>query len=915
MPRRPEASAVDPPSAPVPDTGLRRSGELLRTKLAAPLIRGDTIERERLQAALEKGRSAKLALIHAPAGYGKTTLMVQWMKHLQGAGERVAWLGLDGSDNDVSQLLAALHAAMLPHDPDRPLDLLALINRSAAEEQPFTLFLDEVEVLAETAALQLLCQLLEYSPPQLHIVMGTRSVPDLPLARLRVRGDLIEVSGQDLRFALREAAHFLYVRCGVQLSKATMNELLERTEGWAAALQLLALSLRQGTDQDMVHHLSGSRTQIIEYLAVDVVAKLPEAMREFLMQTSVLRRLSGSLCDAVTGAEDSTEMLRRLENANLFVLAIDHEREWYRYHALFADFLRDRLLRTAPERAAANARKASDWCAAHGMLAEAVDYSLQARDFDTAIERLLACVEQQIRNGQFRRMRSWIAALPEAAVEQEPRLMAVRAWAATFCQEFALAERLIEQLQRIVSDPRITPALRRSLIALEPQLLISTGRIERARERAEAGLGEVARDSPFERGRMAVALAYACIAGGRQEEAQRHLREAEACHSAPPASVLGLAYGMGYAAFLEASLGNLSGALNLLRSIDRLLTEEGRTGADVGDPSFLPSFIIGSGAEMLYEMNELDDAEEWLDRRFGLIDSIPAVQSVLLAYVVRARSLIARGERQQANDVLLAGSRHAMRNGIERLTHAIEWERVRIALTEGDVPRARVLARSLTPHPRADVAPALIELYDEVNGAGIETIRLHLHDGDPETALRWLDVQIEHATGTLRRRRSMKLRILQALAHRAMGRHDLALESMASAVKLAATMGAVRSFSEEGSGCEALLNSLAAHSGAWADDRTRNHLAALASTFESTAPEPAPAAPAAPQAVGDDTLSKREAQILQRLSQGYSNLAVAQQLFVSTHTVKWHLRQIYDKLGARNRSQAIFRARQLGLLQ
>ena len=906
---RTDASAVEPPPP-----GLRAGGGLLRTKLAPPLIRGDTVARERLQAALDKGRYAKLALIHAPAGYGKTTLMVQWMKHLQTVGERVAWLGLDSSDNDVSQLLAELHAAMLPHEPDRPLDLFALINRCAAEEQPFTLFLDEVEALTEAAALQLVCQLLEYSPPQLHIVMGTRSVPDLPLARLRVRGDLIEIDGQDLRFALREAAEFLYVRCGVQLSKATMNELLERTEGWAAALQLLALSLRQGTDQDMLHHLSGSRTQIIEYLAVDVVAKLPEDMREFLMQTSILRRLSGPLCNAVTGAGDGTEMLQRLENANLFVLAIDQEREWYRYHALFAEFLRDRLLRTAPECAAANARRASDWCADHGFLAEAVDYSLQARDYETAIERLLACVDQQIQSGQFRRMRGWIAALPDTAVEREPRLLVARAWAATFCQEFELAERLIGQLRRIADNPTTSATLRKSLVALEPQLLISTGRIDLAAKRAAAGLLDIGRDSPFERGRIATALAYTRIASGRHEEAQRLLREAEACHSMPPPSVLGLVYAMGYSALLEFSLGNLSGALHLLRSIDHLVTDQGRTGPETADVSFLPAFFIGNGAEMLYELNELDDAEEWLDRRFGLIDSIPTVQSVLLAYVVRGRLLLARGERQAAEEVLLAGSRHALRNGIERLTHAVEWERVRIALTEGDVPRARVLARSLAPHPPADVPPTLIETYDEVNGAGIETMRLHLHDGDPQTALGWVDMHIEHAAGALRRRRLMKLHILRALALRALGRNEEAVDSMAAAVTLAAPMGAVRSFSEEGSGCQALLSALAARPGPWADEKTKGHVRTLLSTFDGGTPEPE-AAQVVPAAVGDDTLSKREAQILQRLSQGYSNLAVAQQLFVSTHTVKWHLRQIYDKLGARNRSQAIFRARQLGLLQ
>jgi LuxR family transcriptional regulator, maltose regulon positive regulatory protein len=281
---------------------------------------------------------------------------------------------------------------------------------------------------------------------------------------------------------------------------------------------------------------------------------------------------------------------------------------------------------------------------------------------------------------------------------------------------------------------------------------------------------------------------------------------------------------------------------------------------------------------------------------------------------VRGRLLLARGERQAAEEVLIAGSRHALRNGIERLTHAVEWERVRIALTEGDVPRARVLARSLAPHPPADVPPALIELYDEVNGAGIETIRLHLHDGDPQSALRWVDAHIEHAAGTLRRRRLMKLRILQALALRALGQDEAAVDSMAAAVRLAASMGAVRSFGEEGAGAQTLLSALASRPGAWADEKTGSHLRILLSTFDAGAAEPA-IAQAAPTAVGDDMLSKREAQILQRLSQGYSNLAVAQQLFVSTHTVKWHLRQIYDKLGARNRSQAIFRARELGLLQ
>lgn len=914
MPRLSE-DAEPPPLPAAPDEGRHRGRQLLRAKLAPPMIRGDTIGRERLYAALERGRNAKLSLIHAPAGYGKTTLMVQWMKHLESAGERVAWIGLDSADNDASRLLAALQYAMVMDEHDQSLDLLALINRCATAEVPFTLFLDEVEVLTESAALQLVGQLLDYSPPNLRLVMGTRSMPNLPLARLRVRGDLVEVDGQALRFLLREAAQFIYVRCGIQLTKPALNELLERTEGWVAALQLLALSLGHGADRTSVmHHMTGSRTQVIEYLAVDVVDKLPQDVRDFLVQTSVLRRLCGPLCDAVTGTHNSAAMLQRLESANLFLLAVDPDREWYRYHALFADFLRTRLQQTQPDRAAEIARKAADWCAERGMLAESVEYSLQAQDVEAAIRRMQECVDEQIRNGQFRTLRNWLAALPDAAVERHPRLLIAKAWASTFCQQFALAGRLIEQLRRVVGDPHTSAAFRKTLLTVEPTLLISTGRLDLAMARAQEAWLEMDRDSPFERGRMATVLAYGCITAGRHEDAQRYLREAAACHSAPHPSVLGLAYGIGYSAFAESCLGNLGGAIHLLRSIDQLIAEHHRKGLQQPDPGFLPAFIIGSGAEMLYELNDLDEADEWLDRRFGLVDSIPTVQSIMLAYVIRARLCLARGERQEADDALLAGSRHSIRNGIDRLLLAVEWERVRIALVEGDVARAQILARSIETHPRADLPPTWIEPYDEVNSAGIETIRLHLHTGDVTTALTWLGVQIEHARTTLRRRRLLKLHVLEALARKKLGEDAAALEAMAEALKLGASTGTIRSFLDEGPACQQLLRALSDQRAARLDEKSRAHLRELLAAIDASGPGAEPAAPATVPA-GLDTLSKREAQILQRLSQGYSNLAVAQQLFVSTHTVKWHLRQIYDKLGARNRSQAIFRARELGILQ
>jgi len=888
---------------------------LALAKLAAPALRADAVSRKRLLDRLESAHRCKLVLIQAPAGYGKTTLMVQWSRRLQEGGESIGWVTLDEASNDPSNLLATLIAILLREATTGAPDLLAVINRCASEHLRFTLFLDEAETLREAGSLALLEMLLDYSPANMHVVIGTRAVPALPLARLRVRSEIVDITGEDLRFLRSEAAQFLYVRSGAQLGRDTLDMLLEKTEGWIAALQLITMSLARNAGHDrVVDGLSGSSAQIVEYLAVDVVDRLPADMREFLLQTSILRRLSVPLCEAVTGQPDCGGMLMKLENASLFLHPLDGSRQWYRFHSLFAGFLRERLERQHPGRAREIARKAADWCAGNGQVQEAVEYCLEARDITGAIERMKECMDAQIQAAQFRTILTWLRALPAEELQKHPVLVVANAWALNFCQEYRRAGEALQQLRQLAADQQTEGIFRNALIALEPVLLARAGQFRTMIERGEAAWSQIGRDAPRERSMLANQLAFGYVTVGRHDEAQKCLHEAMACHAETrPANVFGLAHTVGHSAIHDACLGDLKGAIRKLRSIEALVADHAGEVRTWLEPGFLPANTIGLCSELLYELNEVDEAEAWIDKYYRFLDAIPSVETILLAYLTRARVHLSRGETDRADETLDAASRHAVRTGMPRVMVAVEWERARIALLAGDVSRARLIANAFDTPPPPETVPELIVPSDEINGMGIGTIRLLVHEGRCDEALARLDVNIRHATQFLRRRRLVKLRTLEAMALQKAGRPADALRALGAAVRMAATMGAVRSIVDEGLPCQVLMQALAEDPVVKLDRKAAAWVATLLAAFESE-DGGAPSRPVSDMKSLVEGLSTREVQILQRLDQGYSNLAVAQQLFVSTNTVKWHLRQVYEKLGAKNRTQAIFLARSHGLL-
>ncbi|MDT7711516.1 MAG: hypothetical protein QOG46_205, partial [Pseudonocardiales bacterium] len=412
---------------------------MMATKLYVPKLRRGLVARPRLLRRMEGGADARLTLVSAPAGFGKTTLLSAWLHQGPAAGRCVAWLSLEAADNEPASfwtyvvtalqgpvpgvgragLLELLASIPVPTE----LVLITLLNELAAAPDGVWLVLDDYHLVGDHEVGQGMAFLLEHLPPNVHLVLCTRADPDLPLARWRARGELVEIRAADLRFTSEETAAYLTEAIGQELATEDVEVLEERTEGWIAALQLAALSLRGRSDvSGFIARFAGDDRYIVDNLIEEVLAHVPAAVRQFLMQSAVLDRLTGPLCDAVTGRADGSEMIQILERANLFIVALDDRREWYRYHHLFADVLRVRLLSEQKDEVPLLHQRASQWYERHDLTEEAVRHALAARDFDRAAHLMELAVSMIRRNRQEATMYGWLKALPDDTVRRSPVL-------------------------------------------------------------------------------------------------------------------------------------------------------------------------------------------------------------------------------------------------------------------------------------------------------------------------------------------------------------------------------------------------------------------------------------------------------------------------------------------------------------
>jgi LuxR family maltose regulon positive regulatory protein len=897
------------------------------------------IVRSRLNRGVAADSAVDLAIVCAPAGFGKTTLMLQWRDLLAAEGWRCHWLSLDEGDNDLARFMRYLLAALgisLPALEDQAANLMSgnikptseaillhIADHLARSPAPTALFVDEFETSTNPDIAGFLRRLVDLGRGRLKVAVASRSIPKLGQARLRVAGRIVEIGADDLRFDLPETRAFVSDRLATGLVAAEISELHSRTVGWAAALQLACLSLAGRNDvRSFVSRFSGQDRDLADYLAEAVLERQTPAVQDFLTATSALDIFSGSLCDAVTGMSDGADRLVELEAAGLFLRRIDTggPEPWYSYHKLFADFLRSQLLRRYPERVAGIHRAASEWFAARGTVAEAAWHARAAGDLDRALGLIDHVAMEEIFQGRLKAILDWAEDLPYERLIHHPRLCLAYIWALSFARRYDAAGNLLQRLQGRDSPAATWPEdVRDGLLAFEALIPALGDDFATVRSRIADALRRLSLRRTFEHGVIANVAAHWHINQGEFGMAHEVLAEAKASHA--EANSL---FGMSYSRMLEGVA--LVSELHLERGIECLRSAFDDARGAVRGYSYSSSVAAGFLAEALYEINDLDGAALALDGHLQLIAESGIADVVAAAFLTMVRIRLAHGDEAGALYFLEEAEVSAHRRKFARVVNTIRWERVRLAQIAGNATEADRIAASIDE-------TAVRRLYGGILGPveglrrDIAPIRLaiaqHRLDG-LRTRLRSL---LNEVTRNRLPRRKLKLDMLLAMVHYLEGNRPAATVSMCEALRLGLGKGVMRSYLDEGPLAfeiiglcrEPLLSSAVPSEAGLLKGRFEALMALgecgpLGVSPKDAAADEARLGHGAADGADHAAITEREIEILGILSLGLSNRDIAERLTVSETTVKWHLRNIFDKLGAANRTQAVFSARRANLI-
>lgn len=908
----------------------QRAPAVLASKLAPPVAHPVMLDRPHLVALMAEAPAARVILLRAAAGFGKTTLMQQYAAHCAAQHRATVWLRLDAADNDLERLLAHLDAGLAAlrgkrrgrangADPDGasgPRLAQRILEQVAGASQSFAILLDDLETIQSAPALDFVQQLVEVMPPDGTLVIGSRAAAEIGLGRLRARGHLLEIPPAALRFSVDEATVLLRGRCGLPLRDCDIATLHRCTEGWATAIYLAALSLQQRSDHAaFIAAFSGTHLELAEFLAEDILARQSDACRTFLLETSVLGQLSAPLCDALTGRSDAREMLEQLERANLLLFPLYAERTWYRYHRLFASFLQHRLALQAPERAPQLHQAAARWYLAHGYPIPAVDHLLQAGRHDEALTAIASQSVTLLGTGRVRLLLRWFDQVPIAALARQPALALTRAWALLLNRRHAEAMEAIGPFLGEDLDTTGHHDDERAHLAVEAEtircvLLAMTDQVEACRDTAGAHLHRLAPEQRFQYGILANSLAYTLICTHRYDEARSVLSRAMQRVQQPLPM-------RGITDCLEGVIDLVQGRLGNALARFRAASDVGWGGWNASPGELAggkPSSDI-FWALALYECDALDEAGRLLANALPYSKSNGPPDSVIACHVLTARLALARGDRGQWLQRLAELEQLGQQADAARAVCSAWLERARVATLDGQLDAAAQALRAADLYGDWEALDAAGHAND-VDRPSIAHCRLQIARGDCAQALDALDAAIATALARQRCWRLIRLRILRAAALDGLARRDAALQEITEALRLASHEGFLRTFLDEGERVAGLLR-------AWAAAHLAQAAAlGVAAPFVATLLERLPAthlpaqpaaAPAAP-AGQPDPLTGRELEVLHMLSAGYRNRVIAQKLFLSELTIKSHLRRIHAKLGAQSRTEAVALARARGLI-
>lgn len=891
---------------------------VLSAKINPPGATPSQVLRSPVCERISHASTAKLVLVRAPAGFGKTTAMLQSRARIEAGGTDTAWLTLDRADNDVPRFLVCLAEAVARMAADdfgsgAPLDAMDTLARHTS---PFVLFLDDFELIQEPAVLGLVREIIDNLPRRGQLVIGSRALPDLGLGRLRARGQLVEVDAEHLRFSLDETTEFFRLRGGPPLPPRVLEQLHGKTEGWVAALWLASMALeRHGAGSDFIERFSGSNRAIADYLAEDVLAHQSHEAREFLLRTSILRNLSAPLCQALNPRADSARILEQLEAANVFLTPIAGEGDGgepaWRYHSLFADFLQTQLLRHHPEEFARLHLAASGWYESQGRPVPAIDHAIEGGDFPHALNLLDLQADHFLAQGRMRLLARWFAAVPDAALQRHPLLQVCAVWSTCFTQGPWEA---MARLERSGAEHSADAAVHAHVNALRPLLLAMMDRYEEAYVAGRASLARLPSCNPLADSVLTNAMASVMSVMGESHEAHRLL---DAARAARGASHFVRTYTESMEGLLDLQEGRLRQASARFRMV---LTKAHGGGFNHHSGNAWAGVLYASA---IYEENQLEQAEHLLNLYLPLARDVGLPDHMIASHAMRSRIAFCRGDIDAAFQVLTELEYLGHQRQLPRVVCSAKLERARMLMLQGNGPAARdELARADDPDVWQRVKQQRLPAH-ETDDMAVGRLRWDIFFGDARAAQPHLAQQIAQDEARGRHRRVLKLRVLQALAQQRCGDHGAAMQTIAAVLHLACPEGFMRLILDEGEAVAALLQCLhaqgadrgsaSAHGDPIFDDYLQRLLdaagPAVAQLVEAGAPMGATA-----EAL-QEPLTRKEIRVLQLLAEGYSNSTMAEKLFVSDSTVRTHLRNINMKLGAKSRTQAVAIARRLAMIR